>query len=42
MSPHLPNQIAAKGLKMKKVTTTRWSFWNWLLGGGNAGAGGGA
>jgi hypothetical protein len=28
-------------LKMKKVTTTRWSFWNWLLGSGHEGAGGG-
>jgi hypothetical protein len=38
--PHLPNRLKAKGLKMKKVTT-RWSFWNWLLGSGHDGAGGG-
>jgi len=26
-------------MKMKKHTPARWSFWTWLLGGGNGNAG---
>jgi len=34
------SQFLKRGLKMKKHTPGRWSFWTWLLGGGTGNTGG--
>jgi hypothetical protein len=35
------SQFLRTGIEMKKHTQGRWSFWEWLLGGGTGNAGGG-